>query len=66
MIGFIEKIHKKNVNRHLNKKQAEVDRIFKEKGLTDEVLQLQLEINCIRNEEDICDENEKIYGDYVQ
>ena len=66
MRSFIEKIHKRNVQRSLDKKQKVVDEIFKENGLTDEVIEMQLEINCLRNQEDVADSSEIIYGDYVQ
>lgn len=46
--------------------QEKLDRIFDEQGLTDEVLDLQLEINALRCEHNIPDENEKIYEDWVQ
>lgn len=47
-------------------KQEEVDELYKEKGLTDEVLEKQIEINRIRCENDIPDEQEIIYDKYVQ
>ena len=47
-------------------KQKEVDQLYQEKGLTDEVLAKQIEINRIRYENDIPDEQEIIYDKYVQ
>lgn len=39
---------KKLINRRLNKAQKVLDKMYEEERLTDEVLQLQLEINKIR------------------
>ena len=46
--------------------QKEVDKLFESNGLTDEVLDKQLEINKLRNEHDIPDETEMVYKEYVQ
>ena len=46
--------------------QKEVNTLFESDGLTDEVLEKQLEINKLRNEHDIPDEEEKIYEEWVQ
>ena len=50
----------------LDEAQDLVDRKFNEYGATDEVLDLQLKINFIRNKLDITDDKEKIYKDFVQ
>ena len=50
----------------LAKLQKEVDALYDENGLTDEVLDKQIEINKLRYEHDIPDESEKIHKDYVQ
>ena len=50
----------------LNKLQKEVDALYEEHGLTDEVLDKQIEINKLRHEHDITDESETIHRDYVQ
>lgn len=63
---FTEKIHKNNISRELNKKQKEVDCLYSENGLTDEVLEKQIEINRVRNREDISDKNKRIYEEFVQ
>ena len=52
-------VHLRNQQRALNKKYAE-------EGLTDEVLDKQIEINRLRHEHDIADESKKVYGDFVQ
>lgn len=41
-------------------KQKEIDKMFEEEGLTDEVLKEQIRLNMKVNEEDITD------GEYVQ
>ncbi len=51
---------------HLARKQKEVDKLYAEHGLTDEVLDKQIAINKLRHAHDIVDESEKIYKDYVQ
>ena len=63
---FTEKIHKKNIGRKLDKQQAEVDQLYAEQGLTDEVLAKQTEINRIRNKENITDKKQRIYKNFVQ
>ena len=63
---FTEKIHKKNIGRKLDKQQAEVDKLYAEQGLTDEVLEKQTEINRIRNKENITDKKQRIYKNFVQ
>ena len=55
-----------NMEKHLAKKQKEVDELYEEHGLTDEVLDKQIAINKLRHAHDIPDESEKVYGDYVQ
>lgn len=50
----------------LEKLQKEVDTLYAEDGLTDEVLDKQLEINKLRHMHDITDENQIVYEDYVQ
>lgn len=57
---FNLELHIKNEQRKLNKKYAE-------EGLTDEILDKQIELNKLRNEHDIVDEfEEKLYEDFVQ
>lgn len=66
MKDFIAKIHKRNMTRVLKKKQEEVDKLYQKDGLTDKVLEMQLEVNCLRNQEDIYDSNKLVFEDYVQ
>ena len=51
---------------HLRKKQEEVDKLYAEHGLTDEVLDKQIEINKLRHGHDIPDKSQRINGKYVQ
>ena len=54
------KLHLKNQQRTLNER-------FEKEGLTDEILDEQIELNKIRNEHNIPDElEEKLYEDFVQ
>lgn len=56
---FFKKISLKNKQKHVNK-------LYERDGLTDEVLNLQVQINQERNEYNITDDSEKIYKDFVQ
>ena len=46
--------------------QDEVDMLYAEYGLTDEVLDKQLEVNRLKHKHDVADEEEIIYDGYVQ
>ena len=62
-MNFISKI----INGYkLNKRQKEVNKKYKEEGLTNNVLDAQIAINKKRNELDIPDPNNKIYKKWVQ
>ena len=50
----------------LRNQQRTVDKKYAEDGLTDEVLDKQIEINRLRHEHDLVDESEKVYEDFVQ
>jgi len=56
---FFHKIQIKNLQRY-------VDRQYKEQGLTDEVLNKQLEINKLRNKHNISDKSKRLHEKYVQ
>lgn len=56
---YLKKIGLKNRQKRINKK-------YEKEGLTDEILKEQLEINKLRNELNIPDDNEKVYEDFVQ
>lgn len=51
---------------HLAKKQKEVDKLYKEHGLTDEVLDKQIAINKLRHAHNITDKETIIHDGYVQ
>lgn len=50
----------------LQSKQKQINEMFEEEGLTDEILKEQLYVNKRRNELDIHDPNETIFEKYVQ
>jgi len=50
----------------LAKMQKEVDKLYDENGLTDEVLDKQIEINKLRHKHDISDKTNRVNGSYVQ
>ena len=50
----------------LRNRQRVIDNKYKEEGLTDEVLDLQLAINKERKEYNIPDENHRLHETYVQ
>ena len=56
---FLKKIQIKN-------KQRAIDKKYTEEGLTDEVLDAQVELNQLRHEYDIPDSSKKIHENYVQ
>lgn len=56
---YLHQIQLKNKQKHINK-------LYATDGLTDEVLQLQVELNTMRNELNIPDKEDRIYKDYVQ
>ena len=50
----------------LKEAQETIDKEYEEKGLTDEVLDAQVELNKIRNSLDIHDETEEQFERWVQ
>lgn len=50
----------------LQSRQKQINKMFEEEGLTDEILNEQLEINKRRHELDIHDPNEEIDDNFVQ
>ena len=57
---------KDDLRKELAKQQKVIDKEFKKNGLTDEVLDKQIELNKIRHKHDISDESQAVYKDYVQ
>ena len=50
----------------LAERQAKLNKEYAEKGLTDEILDEQIEINRLRHEHNIPDETNRLHGEYVQ
>ena len=50
----------------LKNKQRAIDRQYEEFGLTDEVLEQQVELNALRHELDIPDSSNFVYENFVQ
>ena len=46
--------------------QELAEELYEENGLTDEVLDLQLQINKLRHEHNISDEKKRVYKQFVQ
>ena len=46
--------------------QSEVDELYAKEGLSNKVLEKQVEINTLRNEHDITDKSELVYEEFVQ
>ena len=57
--NFIKKIQVKNKQRSINKR-------YEKEGLSDALLEEQIEVNKIRNEFNIPDEKELVYEEFVQ
>ena len=51
---------------NINRKQADLNKKYELFGLTDEILDKQVELNKKRHELDIRDKNNVIYEDFVQ
>ena len=56
---YFHKIQIKNLQRYVSEQ-------YKKEGLTDEVLQKQLEANRLRNKHDISDKSNRLHENYVQ
>ena len=64
---YFKKISRKNrLREELHQKQEEINKEYVEKGPSDEIIQRQIEINKLRNANNIPDTREFIYEDYVQ
>jgi len=50
----------------IKNKQRIVDKKYEKEGLSDEVLEAQIEVNALRHEHDIPDSNNFVYEEYVQ
>ena len=63
---FLKKIELKNKKRVLDKKQDDINEDYSRYGLTDIVLDKQVELNGLRHELDIPDETNFISKDFAQ
>lgn len=61
-----EKVDRIQLIHELDKKQEELNKQYNKEGLTDEILEKQIEINTIRSQENIPDPKETIHKNYVQ
>ena len=50
----------------LDNLQSEANNLYEEYGATPNIITLQLAINRLRHEFDLCDESECIYEEFVQ
>ena len=57
---------KEGLKETLDNLQQECTKLYEEYGLIDEVMDLQLVINSLRNKFDLVDESEKVYDEFVQ
>ena len=57
----------KNIFREpIQEAQELINKKYEEQGLTNEILEAQVELNQIRHALDIHDENEELFEEYVQ
>lgn len=54
------------VKESLDNVQGECNKLYAEYGATDNIITLQVAINRLRHEFDICDESECVYEEFVQ
>lgn len=66
LVNYREKIQRINLHRKYNKEQNKINQLYAEEGLTDRVLDRQIELNKQRNKNNIPDDTEKIYKNYTQ
>lgn len=57
---------KEGLKETLDNLQQEYNKLYEEYGLIDEVMDLQLVINSLRNKFDLVDESEQVYDEFVQ
>lgn len=54
------------MNEEIARRQSRINLKYKEEGLTDEVLDAQVELNKMKHEQNISDETNKTYKGFVQ
>lgn len=57
---------KESLKETLDKLQQECNKLYEEYGLIEEVMDLQLVINSLRNKFDLVDSQEIVYENFVQ
>ena len=57
---------KEGLKETLDNLQQEYNKLYEEYGLIDEVMDLQLVINSLRNKFNLVDESEQVYDEFVQ
>lgn len=57
---------KEGLKETLDNLQQECNKLYEEYGLIDEVMDLQLVINSLRNKFDLVDKSEQVYDEFVQ
>lgn len=57
---------KESLKETLNNLQQECNKLYEEYGLIEEVMDLQLVINSLRNKFDLVDSQEIVYENFVQ
>ena len=63
----MDNVEKTKLIVHIRNRQRVLNRKYKEEGLTDEILDEQIELNKLRHEHDIRDDfEESLHEDYVQ
>lgn len=50
----------------IKNKQRAINKQYEKEGLTDEVLDAQIELNKLKHEYDIADSSKKVFEEYVQ
>ena len=50
----------------LNNLQTECNKLYNEYGATDNIISLQVAINSLRHEHDLCDKSECVHEEFVQ
>ncbi len=63
---MIDKAKKFLTITQLKNKQRVINKKYKEEGLSDKVLEMQVELNTLRHEMDIPDTENFVFEDYVQ
>lgn len=63
---MINKVKRVVIGLKLKNKQRAINKQYEKEGLTDEVLDAQVELNKLRTKHDIADSSKKINGKYVQ